>query len=187
MCFGAFTGQWALGGGRWCSGTGPSCSSDTPALLNPHASTRHAGTRQLPCLPLLSRSWTSSQRRTGVHSWGARVVQKTGKLGWRLGQHSSSCRQALKQGWEVKVILSPAEPKASHSPPGTSNSTPGSVGMGTEQTALTQSSATLPLDSTNICIWNQTEKHQHGFRFLCFTEEDVCLWGAEKNTEWTTW
>lgn len=128
----ADTGRWAALWWDWAILQQGCPSSPKPARLTWACGETAAALPACVCLlPLLSLSWPSSQRRTWVHSWEARVAQKTGKLGERLGRHASSCGQALKQGWEVKVIFSPAEPKASHSPPGTSNSAPGPVGTDT--------------------------------------------------------
>lgn len=110
------------------------------------------------------------------------TVQKTGKLGQRLGWHSRSCRPVLKQGCQVNIIFSPEKPKQSlPSLPGTSSSTPSSIGTDSVQTTPAHSSTALPLQSPNICIWNQAGRHHYGFRLLCPTEENVCPWGAEKN------
>lgn len=182
MCFGGFTGQWAVGTGKWVvvwwdlailqQGQ---CSLPKPTHLNWICREVAAGcscVTKLPAYDLGTKqrcpSWAEN-RETGIETRPA----------------SSSRRAVLKQGWEAKVISRPAGPKVCQSPPGTPNSW--FSRRNTEQTALTRPPATPPLDCANSCVWNQTGKYRHGFRVLCFPEEDVCHWGVKKNTTWTTW
>lgn len=141
---------WAVGTRRWwrCGGMGLSCSSDAPSVLNPLASTRHGGTWQLPRLPLPSLPLNKFPTQGLPAQWKCTSCIEIRETGIETRPELIF----LQASCEVKVIFSPAEPKASHCPCGTSNSSRGSVATDAYQTALTQSSATLLLDSTDICI-----------------------------------
>lgn len=161
-----------------------------PSTPNPHTSARHVGTWPLSLchcppatVPLPLSPCPEQAPSKGPRAWLRCLSwaenRETG-TGARLAL--TFLQSSFEAGLAGKYHFQPCTAKQSFPfPPGTSNFTPGLVGTNSVQTALAHSSTSLPLHSPDIWVWKQAGKHQHGFRLLCSTEENVGHWGAETN------